>query len=349
MTYTKYPRGSQWRKWDLHIHTPETKKNDQFTGNDNVEKWKKYVESINNSPEDISVIGITDYLSIDNYFKFKALVADGAITKTFDMILPNVELRVLPVTASSTPINLHCIFNPELDDQLEARFFSKIHFQHDRSYSAQLNELRSLGRSFPNNSQLDDVSALKVGISQFVIEVSQLRQVFKNDPELRENTIIVVSNNSKDGASGVNQHSDYFEDSGSQLDATRWSIYKLSDAIFSSNDKDILYFTGRGVDEKDIVVEKCGSLMPCFHGCDAHENAKIFNPVNNKFCWIKADPTFEGLRQTLYEPDDRIKIQAFQPDIKNDRFVISEFKFLDSGKTFGNQNILLNENLNSII
>ena len=24
--YTKFKRGSEWRKWDLHIHTPETKK-----------------------------------------------------------------------------------------------------------------------------------------------------------------------------------------------------------------------------------------------------------------------------------------------------------------------------------
>lgn len=24
--YTKYDRGSEWRRWDLHIHTPETKK-----------------------------------------------------------------------------------------------------------------------------------------------------------------------------------------------------------------------------------------------------------------------------------------------------------------------------------
>ena len=27
-----YPRGSEWRKWDLHIHTPETLKEDEFEG-----------------------------------------------------------------------------------------------------------------------------------------------------------------------------------------------------------------------------------------------------------------------------------------------------------------------------
>ena len=25
-------RGSEWRRWDLHIHTPDTKKNDCYSG-----------------------------------------------------------------------------------------------------------------------------------------------------------------------------------------------------------------------------------------------------------------------------------------------------------------------------
>lgn len=31
----KYPKGSEWRIWDLHIHTPGTAKNDQY-GNDDL-------------------------------------------------------------------------------------------------------------------------------------------------------------------------------------------------------------------------------------------------------------------------------------------------------------------------
>ncbi len=61
--YTKYNRGSEWRKWDLHIHTPETKKNDQFTGSTPIEKWENYITAINNSTEEIAVIGITDYFT----------------------------------------------------------------------------------------------------------------------------------------------------------------------------------------------------------------------------------------------------------------------------------------------
>uniref|UniRef100_Q3AQ59 Putative ATPase involved in DNA repair n=1 Tax=Chlorobium chlorochromatii (strain CaD3) TaxID=340177 RepID=Q3AQ59_CHLCH len=350
-TYNRFSRGSEWRIWDLHIHTPGTKKNDQFTGATLDEKWQNYVASINSSTEEISVIGITDYFSIENYFKFKHLVANGEITKNFDLIIPNLELRVLPVTGSSTPINLHCLFNPSIDSEIESRFLAKLQFNNSGSnYSATKSELIRFGRDHLNNQGLDQESAYKKGVEQFVVSLDALGLIFKNDPTLRENTIVVVSNRSTDGVTGAIKHEDFFINKGeSQLDATRRSLYQFSDAIFSSNDKDRLYFLGESVDDEKIVIRKCGSLKPCYHGCDAHSNDKIFKPDGNQFCWIKADPTFEGLKQTLYEPEDRVKIQAIQPDIKNDRYVISELQFIDSGNLFGNQKIELNENLNSII
>jgi len=349
--YTKFKRGSEWRKWDLHIHTPETKKNDQFEGSTSEEKWEKFVETINNSQEEIAVVGITDYFCIDNYFKFKTYISNNKVTKKFELILPNIEVRVLPVTGSSTPINLHCIFNPVIDKEIETRFLSKLKFDFSGSnYSAKKEELIRLGKALPGNGSLDINAALKAGINQYVISMESLREVFEKDRKLRDNTIIVVSNKSTDGVSGIRKHSDFFIENGStQLDATRWSIYQFSDAIFSSNEGDIQYFVGLGPDNKDVVIEKCKTFMPCFHGCDAHSNDKVFNPEGNKFCWIKADPTFEGLKQTLYEPEDRVKIQAIKPDVKNERHIISELQFIDSGNLFGNQKILLNENLNAII
>jgi hypothetical protein len=349
--YNKFTRGSEWRIWDLHIHTPGTKKNDQFTGATLDEKWQNYVASLNSSTEEISVIGITDYFSIENYFKFKHLIANGEITKCFDLIIPNLELRVLPVTGSATPINLHCLFNPSIDTEIESRFLAKLQFNNSGSnYSATKSELVRFGRDHLNNQELDEQTAYKKGVEQFVVSLDALSLIFKNDPTLRENTIVVVSNRSTDGVTGAIKHEDFFINKGeSQLDATRRSLYQFSDAIFSSNEKDRIYFLGKSVDDEKIVIRKCGTLKPCYHGCDAHSNDKIFKPDGNRFCWIKADPTFEGLRQTLFEPEDRVKIQALQPDIKNDRYVISELQFIDSGNLFGNQRIELNENLNSII
>jgi len=349
--YNKFTRGSEWRIWDLHIHTPGTKKNDQFTGVNLDEKWRNYIASINNSTEDISVIGITDYFSIENYFKFKHLVANGEITKPFDLVLPNVELRVLPVTGSATPINLHCLFNPSIDLEIESRFLAKLQFNNSVSnYSATKSELVRFGRDHTHDQRLDEQTAYKKGVEQFVVTLDALSLIFKNDPTLRENTIVVVSNRSTDGVTGTIKHEDFFINKReTQLDATRRSLYQFSDAIFSSNDKDRIYFIGRSVDNEKSVIRKCGTLKPCYHGCDAHSNDKIFKPDGNRFCWIKADPTFEGLKQTLYEPEDRVKIQSLQPDIKNDRYIISELQFIDSGNLFGNQKIQLSENLNSII
>ena len=33
-------KGSEWRRWELHIHTPDTQKNDNFTGSSSEEKWE---------------------------------------------------------------------------------------------------------------------------------------------------------------------------------------------------------------------------------------------------------------------------------------------------------------------
>ncbi|HDR1306780.1 TPA: hypothetical protein QB371_001527, partial [Pasteurella multocida] len=60
-------RGSEWGRWDLHVHTKNTAKNDQFKSRDMNEYceilFKKAIK------KDIKVIGITDYLNIDNYKK----------------------------------------------------------------------------------------------------------------------------------------------------------------------------------------------------------------------------------------------------------------------------------------
>lgn len=50
-------RGSEWRKWDLHIHTPETVKNNQF--GDPLTAWEEYIQSLEKT--DIDVFCTTDY------------------------------------------------------------------------------------------------------------------------------------------------------------------------------------------------------------------------------------------------------------------------------------------------
>ena len=104
-----WPRGSEWRKWDLHIHAPGTKLNDQFTTADG-DVWDEYCQRLNDS--DVQAFGITDYFSADGYFsvheKFRMRYSDS--DKIF---FPNIELRTNDVVnKNQEEVNIHLVFNP---------------------------------------------------------------------------------------------------------------------------------------------------------------------------------------------------------------------------------------------
>ena len=128
----EFSRGSEWRRWDLHVHTPETKKNDKYKGSSIEEKWDNFYDKISSyigdgsdQMKNIAVIGITDYLSIDKYLKVKK---DNRLPKSVKLVLPNIEMRILQPSKKES-INLHCIFNPDIVSELESRFFSSLMFR----------------------------------------------------------------------------------------------------------------------------------------------------------------------------------------------------------------------------
>ena len=346
----EFSRGSEWRRWDLHIHTPGTKKNDNFSGSSIDDKWEKFYTAISsyigNGEDDIkniSVIGITDYLSIENYIKVKR---DNKLPNCVKLLLPNIEMRILPI-AHNSPINIHFIFNPSFVDQIETRFFSKIKCRYtENEYTALKKDLIRLGKV--NNSERGDEECYKKGIEQFVPSFDAIQEVFKADSELRKNVIIGVSNSSCDGVSGAVDHSSYLTPEGSQLQTLREAIYRFVDIIFSASDNDIKYFLGKKEScPPELVKRQCNSLKPCVVGCDAHSIDKIFEPDNKKYCWIKADPTFEGLKQIIYEPEDRVRISDIKPETKPDYYVIDRVEFNDP--LFQDAPVYFNDKLNCII
>lgn len=304
-----YPTGSEWRIWDLHIHTPNTAKNDQF-GNDN-DVWETYISALE-ANTDIAVLGITDYFSIDNYLYLKDQQKSGRLTdKT---LIPNIELRILPVTQKDIPINIHILFDPALPvDTIEREFLNCIKFKYqDSEYSCINKDLIALGKAFRNDKTIDDECAKKIGIEQFVVNPAELSKIIRK-PTISKYILVAVANSSRDGNSGI-QHS--------SLAATRQEIYRMSEIIFSGNENDVNYFLGKGKDNTETIIRNYGSIKPCITGSDAHSMDKINVFPNNKKTWIKADPTFEGLKQIIYEPESRVKVQEDNPtyDIEKSPF-----------------------------
>lgn len=339
-----YSKGSRWRKWDLHIHAPSSALNNQFEGSTQEEKWEKYLDKLENL-DDIAVLGITDYFSIRGYRKVKEYKNQENL-QNIDLIVPNVELRILPVTDHNNSINLHVIFSPDIVSDLESKFFSSLEFSYSGdTYKCTKEDLIKLGKKY-NNDELNDEVAYKEGVLQYKVTVEDLREVFANSKTLRENSIVLVSNSSQDGNSGI-QHS--------SLAATRENIYRFSHCIFSSNPNDRKYFLGKKADDPSEIKRKYNNLLPCIHGSDAHCLDNICEPDYDRYTWIKADPTFNGFKHILYEPEERVVVSNINPreEFKKPYFSeinISETKlFNDKSVKFGDNEFSLNPNLITII
>lgn len=41
-------KGSEWKRWEFHLHTPFTQKEDRYSGINADDKWEKFYSTINN-------------------------------------------------------------------------------------------------------------------------------------------------------------------------------------------------------------------------------------------------------------------------------------------------------------
>jgi len=326
--------GSQWRRWDLQIHTPGTALNDQFGD------WDEYLAAIEAQTE-VSVLGVTDYLSIANYSRLKQFKADGHIPDA-DLLIPNIEFRIAPPTDRATAINIHLLVSPDdpNHEQEIANALARLIWEFDgRRYSCVPDQLAAMGRAF-DASIRDDNAALRAGINQFKVDFSTLRDWYNTEHWLRRNSLVAVAAGA-DGLSG-------FRRDGAWA-AYRDEVTRFSHILFSGRPGEREFWLGHGSEEDRATVMRLGGPKPCVHGSDAHEIATLFRPDQDRFCWIKADPTFEGLKQLLYEPEDRVHIGPSPPIFHDQTRVIRAVRISNSAGWFDDVAMPLNAGLVSII
>jgi len=361
MSYTNCPRGSEWRKWDLHVHTPCSYLNNQFGSDfDNYVKqlFTKAVE------KQIAVIGITDYFTIEGYKKIKKeyLENEAKLKELFDnndeligkikqiLILPNVEFRLNKLVGKNR-INFHVIFSNDVScKDIEENFLGEIKFVYegnpqneDEQRSLTINNLGALGNKLKKeHEKFRDKSDIEVGMMNAVVDDKDIIKVLNNKKSIFEGKYLLFVPSDED-------LSDISWDS--QDHNVRKVIIQKCDGFFASNFKTIKWALGKYYEEKENFIKEFKSFKPCIWGSDSHNYEKMFEPDSKRYTWIKADPTFEGLKQIVYEPEDRVRIQEEKPEQKTDYLVIDAVRFLDNRKNpeFSNKWICLNPNLNSII
>jgi predicted metal-dependent phosphoesterase TrpH len=86
----RYPVGSEWRRWDLHVHTPSSALENAFGS------WDEYLVRLS-AEGGIAVMGATDYCSIEGYKRLLSERQAGRL-KNIETIIPNIEFRTLPTT-----------------------------------------------------------------------------------------------------------------------------------------------------------------------------------------------------------------------------------------------------------
>jgi predicted ATPase len=312
-------RGSEWRRWEPHIHAPGTVMNNQFRG---PTAWEDYLSALEAATPAIEAIAVTDYYVTETYQQVLKHKAAGRLPSA-TLIFPNVELRLDVATAKGGFVNLHLFVSPEDADHVAElqRFLSRLHFnvQQDR-FDCTRADLIRLGKK-ADPGIIDDIAALAYGANQFKVNFRQLREVFGESGWAKKNILIAVAGGATDGTSGVREAADQ---------TIRREIESFADVIFASSQAQYEFWLGqRDLSPKEVRA-RYGGLKPCLHGSDAHKLEDVATPFGDRFSWIKGGLEFDSLRQACIDPRGRAHVGAEPPTSATPSQVISEIQIFDA-------------------
>jgi hypothetical protein len=170
------------------------------------------------------------------------------------------------------------------------------------------------------------------------VDLEQVKQVLSDHRSIFENKHLIF-------AAGENLSHISWDGQGHQL---RKSLVRGSDGFFG-NHSDREFLLGNRHPSLESFVEEFGRKRPCIQGSDAHGLDRIGQPFDGQFCWIKADTTFEGLRQVVFEPEERIYLGDAPPQLKHPFRMIRTVSVFDAPDWFSYAPIPLNPSLISVI
>ncbi|BDA78590.1 DNA repair ATPase [Leptospira kobayashii] len=333
--------GSKWSKWDLHVHTPSSII--QQYGNENEETWERFISDLENLPPEFSVIGINDYLFLDGYEKLLYEKSKNNRLKNIKLLLPVVEFRIDKFTGIEfgkfKRINLHVIFSNEIAvETIKSQFLQTL----EQSYVLNTGEAWSraitresvseLGIKIKKNSPPSKLSKfgndLTEGFNNLNIKEDEIFKSLKKDCFTGKYLTAI----------GKTEWGDLkWTDSSI---ATKKTIINSADLVFTSSESVSLFHNAKNA----LKAQKVNDLL--LDCSDAHDfsYSQTKDRIGKCFTWIKADPTFDGLKQILFEPDNRLHIgenSPINPPIRIDKIVFDfpeELTFENDSFCFSGKN-----------
>ncbi|MCG7377375.1 ABC transporter [Paenibacillus sp. ACRSA] len=358
MAEYEFSKGSEWRRWDLHVHTPESYQ--QRFGQD----WVRYVDALKQKAinHEIEVVGVTDYFSVDGYDKIKKEFANGNSYLQLSngkklYLMPCIELRLDAFDTRENSINLHLVFNPKLEastikgallDNLDVRYQgSMLKCKHEDMVKIGYSEVNK--GAFNINLDVHSIDAAqqkkykKIALDMITISMDNLKEILTQCGISRSDYLILVAYKGHGSLSNM-PWSDQSNYTG-RLGNIKQTLLNFSDMCFTHNPSDIKFLLGQSsYASVETFQSRFRSLKPSVWGSDAHDLNNLFHPSNGasqNYTWIKADPTFEGLKQIINEPEERVFI-GLQP-LKLKHIMGKRTKYIQSLKIWKKSNSLIQE------
>lgn len=321
MSLKKFDRGSEWRQWDLHVHTPASFhwNGKRFSGDinstENIMLIDEMIHAFNNASP--AVFALMDYWTFDGWFALKNRLKQGGAPILEKTVFPGIELRLMaPMNAR---LNAHVIFSDEIPDQDLRDFKSKLKVEllnRPLSDDALINLARQVGddklkhHGFVDSAliQSDGDLALKAGSTIAEINCDSYKEAIDSIPNGLG--IGFMPFDTSDGLSKVKWQEHY---------AYVLGLFKTS-PIFETRNLDTRdAFVGLKTENNsawfnDFQRALNNTPRLAVSGSDAHQfvgkegdnNKRGYgNFPSNKATWIKADPTYLGLLQAIKEPEKR--------------------------------------------
>ncbi|WP_342713479.1 TrlF family AAA-like ATPase [Bradyrhizobium sp. B124] len=312
-----YARGSEWREWDLHIHSPAS-----FHWNGEqfgiiTERNEQLVDEMISGLNDAAPVafGLMDYWTFDGWFALKARLAQAnapALTKT---VFPGIELRL--AAPMEGRLNAHVLFSNEISDQHLRDFLSRLKLElidQPLSRDALIEYARyagadKLAKHGIEKSKIasDDGAAFVAGCKIAEVNVDSYKKAIRLVPGGRAVGFMPFSTN--DGLNSVDwtehyayalalfESSPIFETRNPDLWAAFCGVETTNNKKWLGNFQAAL----KGIPRLAVS----GSDAHCYRGNGTNDKRGYGEFPSGKRTWIKADPTWRGLLQALKEPAKR--------------------------------------------
>lgn len=323
MTFpSPFERGSEWRQWDLHVHTPASFhwKGAKFNADPNSAHNRDLVDQMIaalNAAQP-AVFALMDYWTFDGWFALQRRLKENDSPKLNKTVFPGIELRLMaPMNIPGKRLNVHVLFADHIPEQTLHDFKSMLRIAETDStlsnaalikLARTTSEDNLVHKGFKKLEMANEAAALHAGCSLAELTAESYKAAIAH---VKDGLAIgFMPFDTSDGLNEVKwqEHYAFFISLFNSSPIFESRNLELRDCFINEQtekNKDFLKkFQNRLGNVPRLVVS--GSDAHCFVGIKDDNNKRGYGDFpSGKVTWIKADPTFLGLQQAIMEPAKR--------------------------------------------